>query len=62
MVYLTTEQNTYEGVYGPRIWEVKEGEEGLSLIHIFYGLVRGSEMDEARKKVTEETVKKVEQE
>ena len=30
MVYLTTEQNTYEGVYGPRIWEVKEGEEGLS--------------------------------
>ena len=28
----------------------------------FYGLVRGSEMDEARKKVTEETGKKVEQE
>lgn len=28
----------------------------------FYGLVRGTEMDEARKKVTEETVKKVERE
>lgn len=30
MVYLTTEQNTYEAVYGPQIWEVKEQEEGLS--------------------------------
>ena len=27
----------------------------------FYSLVRGSEMDEARKQVTEETVKRVEQ-
>ena len=30
MVYLTTEQNTYEAVYGAQIWEVREGEETLS--------------------------------